>query len=772
MSDSEQSEIELALIGTLIRAPEHIELASARLSRGDFFVEVHGRAFEHIVLLREAGKPVSDRRFVVDSMRSAGIAGDDSIALISRDDLLASVYDAVPANVSDYCDQIVAWSMLWAERRAVHEMQAELENRGANPIEICQRMQSRLEAIASRETLKTRSLYQHSKELVQSLRDSRQSDRPRGLPTGLPSMDGYIGGLVPGELTMICARPSHGKCFAAGTLVRMLDGSLKPIELIARGDRVQGPDGLARNVLMCHSGVDQMYRIDQKYGASYTVNSRHDVVLKRTKTEHKQPKGMVRTFEARDLASREKAFFRRYHGFRVASEGTSNKRDKFLDPYFLGLWLGDGDENQSRISTIDSEVIAWLQEYADRLGQEFHVRRDRTCFTCVIANMRERGKKNGKKRSVQGRLRTLGLLQNKHIPDCYLFSTRKQRLELLAGIIDSDGSINKKRNHSYEITQKRLVFADQIQQLCWSLGYRCQRDVRRIDGVDYHRNTICGDIENIPVKIERKKVSKRSRRMDYQNTPITVTPVGVGEYFGIQVDGDKLFLIEDNTVVHNTALTMQMLKYNAAQGRRCLFVSLEMSGSELSQRMLSTTTGISSSRMRSVDMSDEEIMQLQVAAIEHREIAIEIYDAGKVGVRQVRALAKLMQSTGGVDIVAVDYLQIMRPVDGRKPTNEQIRDSAEGLKDLARELQIPVLCLAQLNRKAESERPSLSHIKGSGDAEQAADQVILIHNPKPENEDHNGERDADLILAKGRNVETGTIKVRWVPRQTEFVEVF
>ena len=219
-----------------------------------------------------------------------------------------------------------------------------------------------------------------------------------------------------------------------------------------------------------------------------------------------------------------------------------------------------------------------------------------------------------------------------------------------------------------------------------------------------------------------------------------------------------------------TAGAVQIMMANAEVGKRCLFISMEQKSTELAMRLLCGATGIGVRRIKSGQLSNEDLERLFEEAGRHKTRHIEIFDGGKINIRQIRSLAKLMASRGGIDLLAVDYLQYIAPIDFRQPTNEQIRDSTDSLKALARELSIPVVCLAQLNRKAEGEAPTLAHIKGSGDAEQSADVVALIHNPRDHAESVT-DRPARWIFAKVRNGETRDVVLTWSPTRTKFVDV-
>ena len=155
------------------------------------------------------------------------------------------------------------------------------------------------------------------------------------------------------------------------------------------------------------------------------------------------------------------------------------------------------------------------------------------------------------------------LLQNKHIPEEYLYNSRENRLKLLAGIIDTDGSYNQ--NGNYDIVQKNKKLAKQIQELCHSLGFKCSLNKARKKCCNngkinnYWRLCISGHMHDIPVLLSHKKAKKYKGSKDLTTTGINVEHVGMGEYYGFYVDGDNKILLEDYTVTHNSVFASQKL---------------------------------------------------------------------------------------------------------------------------------------------------------------------------------------------------------------------
>lgn len=346
----------------------------------------------------------------------------------------------------------------------------------------------------------------------------------------------------------------------------MSDGRILPIEEIKVGDKLMGADGKPRNVLRLYRGFDKMYLVKQARGINYRVNSQHILSLREAyKSTHTQA-GRKRTYFQHksdrlvnialpDYLPQSGKWKKRHQGWK--SFGLDFPEQKVnLDAYYLGLWLGDGTSGSQDITTTDAEVIEFLDEFAKENNCSLNRKTDVT-FGLIYRTHSESGK--GKTNPIRQGLAFYNLFKNKHIPKEYLFNSRKTRLSLLAGLIDSDGYFKK----GYEISQKNESLADDILFLVCSLGfYATKREklskMKRADGSVYSCKTFtisfsCDDYSQIPVKITRKKCDfRRQKNGSNLYSKISLQEDGFDEYFGFEIDGDHLFLLEDFTVVHNT----------------------------------------------------------------------------------------------------------------------------------------------------------------------------------------------------------------------------
>jgi len=359
-------------------------------------------------------------------------------------------------------------------------------------------------------------------------------------------------------------------CLLVGTKVMMADGALLPVEAVKEGMCVMGPDSKPRNVLRTTRGVGEMYCVEQTNGDDYLVNSKHKIALKRSNDGKRADQGRdvkrtryPNTVDAfsmvvTQLAQKSRRFRACFVGYK-AGLIRMPKRSVTLDPYFLGLWLGDGDSGYTRITTTDCEVISYCKRYAKSLGlttkeYSYSYRNGKGSRICI-----SHGRALGNKPNVlMEKLRSYKLVDDKHIPEDFLLNSVDVRLKLLAGLLDSDGSWDGKR---YQIASARIELAQQIKQLVDQLGFRT--GMHRIKHGYYKGRddkqawtvSIGGDTWRIPCRVERKKSTIRSLGRNRLTSVLTIRSAGNGKYAGFTTDGDNLFLLGDGTVTHNCQLS-------------------------------------------------------------------------------------------------------------------------------------------------------------------------------------------------------------------------
>jgi len=238
----------------------------------------------------------------------------------------------------------------------------------------------------------------------------------------------------------------------------------------------------------------------------------------------------------------------------------------------------------------------------------------------------------------------------------------------------------------------------------------------------------------------------------------------------------ELVILAARPSMGKTALAMNIAEYVAVELRRpTLFVSLEMASVELADRLLCSAAQVDGHRLRNGTLSNADKLRLVEKAGEISQAPLFVDDSPSRTVSEIAAAARrIKRREGGLGLIAVDYLQLIEPDNPDDSRQEQVARIARRLKGLAREAEVPVLCLAQLNRQAEDtrdHRPRLSHLRESGAIEQDADVVMFVHREEyylrgEEQKEHEGL--AEIIIAKQRNGPVGEVELRWEKKYTRF----
>ncbi len=782
--------IERAVLSSILFDPSLYEDVASKIKPRDFYLPDHRSIFEAMEVLERENKPIDEEFLKKKLLQNNKYNEDVFIEIISSNPL---------SNSAAYIDEIKEKAIKRDLIKLTSDIKDVAIEQDLPSDDVLDIIQKKLYDISMDSTTKE---FRDAPEMVTSTiahiheMKKRGNNGVVGVDTGYRELNELTAGFTEGQLIIIAARPAMGKCLAKGTKVLMYDGTLKAVEDIASGELLMGDDSTPRKVLSLAFGREKMYWVRQNKGIDYRVNQSHILSLKRSRNEGKHKHGDVLNISIKEYLEKSDRFKTNYKGYKVPVKFM--EKELSVEPYFLGLWLGDGRSSDIRIANTDKEVVTYLKDYAKRLDlQLVKSKDDGKCPMYAISN----GKKINHRKvfNLQGILREMDLINNKHIPQNFLINSTQKRLELLAGLIDSDGHYDKNCN-GYEITQIDKKLAEQIKFLCDSLGFRTslkkkKTSIKKIgyEGVAY-RVRFFGDVDRIPVNIQRKKALPWRVKRSWNQTGIKVKFDKVDDYFGFEIDGNSLFLLEDMTVTHNTALTLNIAQKALDDGRGVAIFSLEMPAEELMLRMLSAKTSIPLQSLKVGDMSDEEWSNLTRATEEIGQQKLFVDDDGMVNINQMRSkLRKLKMQHPEISIMIVDYLQLMSGTSG-KDRHLEVSEISRGLKLLARELEMPIIALSQLNRGVESrhdKRPMLSDIRESGSIEQDADIILFVYRDdvyrmreeqekekkaKAEGQEYRSnyidkpEEDTELIIGKNRSGPIGVANIVFQKRFTRFVD--
>ena len=241
----------------------------------------------------------------------------------------------------------------------------------------------------------------------------------------------------------------------------------------------------------------------------------------------------------------------------------------------------------------------------------------------------------------------------------------------------------------------------------------------------------------------------------------------------------ELSILAARPSMGKTAIAMNIAEHVSMNLKMpVLFVSLEMACLELADRLLCSSARVNGHRLRNGTISQEDRRRLVQKSSEISSAPLFIDDAPGRTLTEIAAVARRLKRKQGLSLIVIDYLQLIEPDNPRDPRQEQVARIARRLKMMSRELDIPVLCLAQLNRQAEASRdnrPRLNHLRESGAIEQDADVVFFVHREEYyQTNDEDRERtkgQAEIIIAKQRNGPVGDIKLLWQSDFTRFVNL-
>lgn len=348
-------------------------------------------------------------------------------------------------------------------------------------------------------------------------------------------------------------------CHGKGELISMADGTKKKVEDICVGDRLIGNDGTNRTVLELHRGVDDMYKIIPIKGNPFVVNGDHIMSLYKTKegdSPNERPR--IDHITVKDYINTNK-YYKHLHKLYKPDivNYDKNNREIILDPYFIGIYLGDGSSADGAISitTMREEIVEYLYEFVKEYNLYIRISEKKGIINKAKSYFLS-GEKCKGCNPITNELRRLGVFKYtagyKFIPLVYMVSSKEDRLKLLAGLLDTDSHYDESKN-TYEYCSKSFVLADQIVTLCRSLGlYAMIGKPKIVNGETYYRISITGDLENVPTKVGIRKGRERRQKKNNRVTGFSVEYVGKGEYFGFEVDGNHLYCDGQLFVHHNS----------------------------------------------------------------------------------------------------------------------------------------------------------------------------------------------------------------------------
>jgi replicative DNA helicase len=586
-----------------------------------------------------------------------------------------------------------------------------------------------------------------------------------GVPTGFADLDSLTNGLHPGQMIVIAARPALGKALALDTPLptpagwttmgevrvgdRLIDANGRPVTVVAATGVMHGrpcyevefstgeviiADG--QHQWLTWSRAARRYRAQLSGGsrnhapaASPAVVTTEQVAATLRSGQHQRPNHWVPVAGAIDLPDAELP----------------------IPPYVLGVWLGTGYCAGACRTSQDQEIAMRVEAAGTSVAP-------RHAFPRISAFPR--------------------------VPACYLRASEAQRRALLAGLLDVGGAVAS--TGSIQLAASSRQLAEDARELVLGLGYRCAmtaRPVKSRTGASPAARYLVSFATEDQVFLLSSKQHLHKERIGHNprharwRSIVGVRRVPSRPVRCVQVDSpDQLYLAGRGMIpTHNSTLALDLARAaSVANGLTSVLFSLEMSRNEVTMRLLSAEARVPLHHMRTGQMGDEDWTRLARRMSEVVNAPLFIDDSPNMSMMEIRAKCRRLKQRNDLRLVIIDYLQLMTSPKRVENRQQEVSDMSRSLKLLAKELNVPVVAVAQLNRGPEQrtdKRPLLADLRESGSIEQDSDVVILLHREDAYERESPRAGEADFIVAKHRNGPTTTVTVAFQGHFSRFVDM-
>jgi replicative DNA helicase len=679
--DAERAVLGAVLLEGRDALPRVVEVLRA----SDFYTEAHRAMYQAMLTLFDRGAPVDSLTLSEELRRTDQlqfVGGPAAIALLMEEASIAAHLGSYTAIVRDMAvlRELIQTSahIIGQAFDAKEDVQTLVDDAEKRIFSLAER---RLEGSA----LPVGKILKNTFEYIERLYERKE--HITGVATGFAKLDLETSGFQPSDFIIIAGRPSMGKAQPLDARVKTPTGWTRMSEL-REGDRLASIDGRESVVRGVYpQGARQVYRVVFSDGRATECCAEH-----LWRVHHRGwPEARVLTTAqiAALLACRH---YRSSLRIDTPSGDDGHAEPLPVDPWLLGALLGAGQLSGGalRFWTSDPEVLARVAERAD----------GRTAGVIIDALRRLR------LWDIDGSAR--------FVPDIYMDARRPARVDLLRGLLDAAGVVEPRGMLRLTLTSGRLARA--VATLARSLGGWCavRRRSTRAPFVCIIDHPEPKELLTVSSKLVRTLAPRRPRRPMF----VSIEPTRVTETQCIAVTHPSaLYITDDHVVTHNTAFALNIVQHVGVNLRgTALVLSLEMSAQQLVQRMLCSEAKVDSQAVRTGFLSSSDWHRLTAAAGRLSEAKIFIDDSPSLTVLEARAKARRMKAEHGLDLLVIDYLQLMRGRAALDNRQQEISEISRSLKALAKELNVPVVALSQLSRAVEARaqrdfRPQLSDLR-------------------------------------------------------------
>jgi len=812
---------EQSVLGGMLLSKDAIADVVEVLRSPDFYRPAHQLIYDTILDLYGRGEPADPITIAAELTRTG------QLPRVGGSPYLHTLVSSVPtaANAGYYAEIVseraILRRLVEAGTRIVQLGYGAASGQGGDVDEVVDRAQAEIYDVTERRMSED---YVRLEQLLQGTMDEIDAIASRGgagvgVPTGFAELDERTHGLHAGQMVVIAARPAVGKALALDTPLPTPTGwtTMGDAQI---GDQLIGADGRPTTIVAATEVMygRPCYEVEFSDGTVIVADGQHQWLTWDASTrkayDHAAPgsvsypgdwpswapsRSSARPCAARgrdrmraaavlgrsaegvqsaeavqqqwhrpapasravsprtttEIAATLRVRGQRNHAIPAARPIECLQRTLLIDPYVFGHLLGAGDTTGSGRVACDPQDRDWLIEEFAALGYDARPHRCAGHF-----GVREPG----------DAWRSLGMETGKHIPDAYLRGSHSQRLALVQGLVDSGGHVDDHGAYRFANTSRRLV--DGFCELVVSLG--CIPQVRHRAGRTRERTGGSGSWEvivpaGLPLaRMPRRALSARRAWTREQTTRyITdVRSVASVPVRCVEVDSaDHLYLASRSMIpTHNSTLALDVARScSIKNGLTSVIFSLEMSKSEITMRLLSAEAKVPLHHMRSGHMSDDDWARLARRMGEVAEAPLYVDDSPNLTMMEIRAKARRLKQRNDLRLVVVDYLQLMTSGKRVESRQQEVSEFSRSLKLLAKELEVPVIAISQLNRSPEQrqdKKPMLADLR-----ECLAGDVLVVRADT-------GERVPIKDLAGLRNVPVWTLDERLRLRRGVMVDVW
>jgi replicative DNA helicase len=781
-------EAERLILGVALLDNMAINQAAETLKPEDFFIGSNRRIYERMIGLYERGMAI-DPLTLQEELRRAG-----ELEQVGGPAYIASLFDGVPrfSNIESYIELVKGKSMLRRLITSSNQIMAMAFDDEETPEMILDKAESLILAIGED---RIKQGFVHigdvaARQLTVIEETAGREQLITGIATGFSDLDYMTSGLQRGDLIIIAARPSMGKCLAAGSEIVLADGSVTTIEEIYRRREAElltlGDDFKFR--LTCPSafvddGIKPVYRVKTRLGRYVDSTRSHPYLtidgwrkLAELKVgDHVAAPRRIDVFGARRLRDDEIESLARASRdglippivFQLTKRGLAH----FLRTLFDMSAKAPRPGARINYSTVSERHARQLQHLLLRFG--------------VIAKLGEDHSDDGIAACQSWRL---------EITDEYSLGQVYSEIRVNLQPAEAGDSIKPEVERGSAEPQECGVIIHPAREAGGSHTLfaisRSLRSGRRLSPASRACRISSGPTWGSAALHPRLHSDARYRGLRWESAErdiywdeiVSIEYLGDKQVYDLTIPETHNFVAND-ICVHNTAFSLNIAQnaatrpqYNGEKAVVGVF-SLEMSNEQLVNRLLCSQARVDAHRLRSGYLSKDEWRRLAISVGELAETKIYLDDTPGISVLEMRAKARrLKNEQKALDLLIVDYLQLMSGRGRNESRQQEVSQISRELKMLAKELNVPLIALSQLSRAPEtrtgSHKPQLSDLRESGSIEQDADVVMFIYREevyKPETEKQNI---AEIIIGKQRNGPIGSVELVFLKQLTRFEDKF